>query len=94
MWCGVWKSLHVYEGCIFHEKIKPIAPIKDGNSFIINANKCRSKISLISANEAKKLISASKKYVFIFLRESQSGDESIRVKESLEGSTKDKNHQL
>nr|KUM48642.1 hypothetical protein ABT39_MTgene4657 [Picea glauca] len=48
--------------------------IKDGKPFIINAHKDKSKISLVSANQAKKLISASKKYVLLFLRENQSGD--------------------
>ena len=37
---------------------------------------------------------SSKKYVFLFLRENQLGDESVRVKVSLEGCTKDKKHQL
>jgi uncharacterized protein (UPF0128 family) len=68
--------------------------IKDGKSYIINAHKGKSKISLVSANQAKKLISSSKKYVLLFLRENQSDDESIRVKESLEGCTKEKKHQL
>lgn len=43
--------------------------IKDGKSFTINAHKGKSKISLVSANQAKKLINSSKKYVLLFLRE-------------------------
>jgi hypothetical protein len=68
--------------------------IKDGNSYIINAHKLKSKISLVSANQAKKLISYIKKYVFIFLTENQFDDVLMRVKESLEGCTKEKKHQL
>lgn len=63
--------------------------IKDGKSYNINTHKDKSNISLVSANQAKKLISSSKKYVFLFLRENLSDDESMRVKESMEGCTKE-----
>jgi hypothetical protein len=56
-------------------------------------HKGKSKISLVSANQAKKLISSSKKYVLLFSREKQYDDESMRVKESLEGCTKEHKHQ-
>jgi hypothetical protein len=46
--------------------------------------KGKSNISLVSANQAKKLINSSKKYIFLLLRENRSDDESMRVKESLE----------
>jgi hypothetical protein len=52
-------------------------------------HKGRSKISLVSANQAKKLISSSKKYVLLLLREDQTKDETMRVKASLEGYTKE-----
>ena len=42
----------------------------------------------MSANQAKKLIISTKKYVLLFLRESQYEEESIRGKTSLEGCTK------
>jgi hypothetical protein len=42
--------------------------IKDVNSFIINAHKGKSKISLASANQAKKLINSSRKFVLLFVR--------------------------
>jgi hypothetical protein len=61
-------------------------------TFTINVHKGKSKVSLVSANQAKKLISSSKKYVLFFLRENQTEYESIRVKESLEGCTKEKKH--
>ena len=51
--------------------------IKDGKLFIINAHKGKLKISLACSKQAKKLISASKKYVLFFLWENQMGDESI-----------------
>ena len=38
---------------------------------------------------AEKLISASEKYVFLFLRENQAGDELVRVNSSYEGCTKE-----
>jgi hypothetical protein len=68
--------------------------INDGNSYIINTHKGKSNISLVSANQAKKLISSGKKYFFLFLRENPFNDESMRVKESLEGCTKELKHQL
>jgi hypothetical protein len=68
--------------------------IKYGNSFIINAHKGKSNISLVSVDQDKKMISLSKKYVFIFLRENQLDDESVRVKESLKGCTKIHKKQL
>jgi hypothetical protein len=39
--------------------------IKDENSYIINVHKGKSKISLVSVNQAKKLISSSNKCVFL-----------------------------
>lgn len=62
--------------------------------FIINAHKGKSKISLVSANQAKKLISSSKKYVLLFLRENQNKGDLIRGKASLEGCTKEKKQEL
>ena len=63
-------------------------------SLIINAHKEKSNMSLVISNQSKKLISASKKYDFIFLKENHLCDESVRVKASLEGCTKEENHQL
>ena len=54
--------------------------IKDGKYLIINVHKGKLKISLVSANQAKKLISSSKKYVFLLLQENQACDESTGVK--------------
>jgi len=63
--------------------------IKDGNSFIINAHKGKSNITSVSAIQAKKFISSSGKFVLLFLREKNIGDESVKVKEYLEGCTKE-----
>jgi uncharacterized protein (UPF0128 family) len=94
--CGVvFGSPYMYmRDAIFMQRANQYRLIKDGKSYIINAHKGKSNISLVSANQAKKLISSSKKYVFLFLRENQSDDESMRVKASLEGCTKEKKHQL
>ena len=46
--------------------------IKDGKSYIINAHKDKSNISLVSANQYKNFISCSKKHVLLLLRENQS----------------------
>jgi len=54
---------------IFMNKSDQYRLIKDGKSFIINTHKGKSKSSLVSANQAKKLISSSKKYVLLSLRE-------------------------
>jgi hypothetical protein len=40
------------------------------------------------------LINSSKKYAFILLRENQPEEELVRVKESLEGCTKNKNKKV
>jgi hypothetical protein len=45
---------------------------------------------MASANQDKKSIISSKKYLFLFLRENHLGEESIRLKVSMEGCTKDK----
>jgi hypothetical protein len=74
---------------IFMQRDNQYRLIKDENSYTINVHKGKSNISLVSANKAKKLIISSKKYVFILLRENQIEDELIRVKESLEGCTKE-----
>jgi hypothetical protein len=57
-------------------------------------HKGNSNISQVSANQTKKLISSSKKYGLLFLRENQFGEESLKVKISLEGCTKEKKHEL
>jgi hypothetical protein len=63
--------------------------INDNKSFIINAHKGKSNISLVSDNHPKKLISYSKKFVLLLLRENKLGDESINVQASMEGCTKE-----
>jgi hypothetical protein len=78
----------------FMWRAKQYRLIKDGKSYIINVHKVNSNISLVISNQAKKFISSSKKYVLLFLRENQFDDESMRVKESLEGCTKEKKQQL
>jgi hypothetical protein len=77
---------------IFMRRENQYPLLKDGKSFIINAHKGKSKISLVSANQAKKLISSSRKFVLLFLKENQPSNESIKVKASPEGCTKEKKH--
>lgn len=74
---------------IFMQRAKQYSLIKDGHSFIINVHKGKSKILLVSANQGKQLINLSKKYLFLFLRENQYVEESIRYKTSLEGCSKE-----
>jgi len=62
--------------------------IKDGKSFIINAHKVKSNIYLVSSNQAKKLISSSRKFVLLLLRDNQLRNELVKVKAYLEGCTK------
>jgi hypothetical protein len=68
--CGVvFGSPYMYmRDVIFMRRENQYHLIKDGKSFIINAHKGKSKISLVSANQAKKLISSSRKFVLLFLR--------------------------
>jgi hypothetical protein len=91
--CGVvFGSPYMYmRDAIFMWRANQYQLIKDGKSYIINTHKGKSNISLVSANQAKKLISSSKKYVLLFLRENQTEDESIRVKASLRGVLKRRN---
>jgi hypothetical protein len=92
--CGVvFGSPYMYmRDVIFMWRENQYHLIKDGKSYIINAHKGKSKISLVSANQAKKLISSSKKYVFLFLRENQSGEESSKSKGIPGGMYKRKNN--
>jgi hypothetical protein len=86
----VFGSPHMYmRDVVFMRRENQYFLIKDESSYIINEHKCISKISLVSANQAKELISSSKKYVFILLRENQPSDESVTIKASLEGCTKE-----
>ena len=87
--CGVvFRSQCMYKrNVIFMRRENQYCLIKDGKYFIINAYKGKSKISLVSANQAKKLISSRRKTVLLFLRHNQQEGESVKVKESLEGCT-------
>jgi len=68
--CGVvFGSPYMYMCDAIFMRVNQYCLIKDGKSFIINAHKGKSKISLVSVNQAKKLINSSKKYVLFFLRE-------------------------
>jgi len=53
---------------IFMRRANLFDLIKDGKSFIINAHKNKYEISLVSANQAKKSIDSSRKFVLLFLR--------------------------
>jgi hypothetical protein len=52
---------------IFMMRVNHCRMINDGKSFIVNAQKGKSKISLESANQAS-LISSSRMFVLLFLR--------------------------
>jgi hypothetical protein len=69
--CGVvFGSPYMYtRDVIFMRRDNRYQIIKDWKPYIINTHKFKSNISLVSANQAKKLISSSKKYFFLFLRE-------------------------
>jgi len=43
--------------------------VKDVKSYAINADKDKSKLSLISANQARRIMGSTKMFVFLFLRE-------------------------
>lgn len=64
--------------------------IKDGKNLIINAHKGKSNISLVGANQAKKLINSRRKNVSPFLIENHLGNESIKANASLKGCTKER----
>ena len=60
----------------------------------MNAHKGKSKISMVSANKAKKLISSRMKFVLILLRLNQQEDKLVKVKASLEGCIEEKKDHL
>jgi hypothetical protein len=66
--CGVvFGNTYMYmRDAIFMWRGNQYRVIKDGNSYIINVHKGKSKISLVRDNQAKKLISSSKKYVYFY----------------------------
>jgi hypothetical protein len=89
----VFGSPYMYmRDAIFMRRENQYHLIKDGKYFIINAHKGKSKISLVSAHQAKRLINSSKKYVLLFLRQNQKDIESVGVKASLEGCMKEQKH--
>jgi hypothetical protein len=94
--CGVvFRRPYIYmRDVIFMRRANQYRLIKNGNSYTINAHKGKLHISLVSTNQDKKLVSSTKKYVLLFLRENQFDDESIRVNAYLEGCTKEKKHWL
>jgi hypothetical protein len=81
--CGVvFGSPYMYmRDVIFMRRANQYRLIKDGKYYIINTRKGKSNISLVSDNQTKKLISSSKKYVFLFLRENHFDDELLGSKD-------------
>jgi hypothetical protein len=75
VWCSVLKPLHVYQRFYIPVE-KKIVPPDQGWEVLHH----QSRDSLLSANQSKRFISSSKKYVFLFLRENHSWEELIRVK--------------
>jgi hypothetical protein len=70
----VFGSPYMYmRDAIFMRRANQYHLIKDGKSFIINAHKGKSKISLVSAHQAKRLINSTKKYVLIFFETKPKG---------------------
>jgi hypothetical protein len=69
--CGVVFEIHYMymRDAIFMRRDNQYRLIKYGKSYIINTHKDKSNISLVSANHFKTLISSSKKYLLLFLRE-------------------------
>jgi len=88
MWCSSYNPLCVGEGYDIHERENQECLIKYVKS-IINA-KGKYNISLVSVNQANKLIISSKKFALLFLRKNQLGYEPIEINASLEGCNKEK----
>jgi hypothetical protein len=89
--CGVvFGTPYMYLGdAIFIRRGTVYCLVKDGKSFLINAHKGKSKISLVSANQAMKLISSSRKFILLFMRKNREGDELVEVKASVDVCTKE-----
>lgn len=64
--------MYMWDG-IFMRRTNIYHMIKDKKSFIINAHKDKSKISLEGINQAKKLIRSSRKFVLLLLKQNQQG---------------------
>jgi hypothetical protein len=67
--CGVVsRSSYMYmRDVIFMKRENQCHLIKDGKSFINNVHKGKHKISLLSANQAKKMIRSSRKILLLFI---------------------------
>jgi len=69
--CGVvLGSPYLYDqDAIFHRKDNKYHLIKDEIEYIVRAHKMNTSLDLINANKMKRLISSSKKYVLMFIKE-------------------------
>jgi len=76
------------QDAIFMQRANQYWIKNDGKLFTINTHKYKSKISFVSANQAKKLIKSNKNCVLLFLRDNKFLEKSVRGKTSLEGCTK------
>jgi hypothetical protein len=91
--CGVvFGRPYMYMGDTITRRENQYHLVKDGKSFIISVYKGKSKISLVSANQGKKLITSCRKFVLLFSRQNQQGGESIKA--FLDGCTKEQKHQM
>jgi hypothetical protein len=72
---------------IFRRRENQYSLIKYGNEYAINAHKDKSKLSLISVHQARRIIGRTKKFVLLFLREGKQQGEGneLEMKASLEG---------
>jgi hypothetical protein len=72
---------------IFRRRDNQYRLVKEGRAYAINAHKDKSKLSLISAHQARRIMGSMKKFVLLFLREGKQQGEGnqLEMKESLEG---------
>lgn len=68
--CGVvLGSAYIYDrDAIFHRMENKYHLLKDGIEYVVRAHKIRTSLDLINVSQMKRLISSSKKYVLMFVR--------------------------
>lgn len=69
--CGVvLGSPYLYDQhAIFHRKENKYHLVKDGIEYIVKAHRMKTSLDLNNVNQMKRLISSSKKYVLMFIKE-------------------------
>jgi hypothetical protein len=89
MKCNTWEPIHVCVRCCFHMKGKLVLLGKGYVNFRCQGSQGKSSLSLISACQARRMISTNKKFILVFLRENQHNEGKMEVEASLDSCNKE-----